>query len=77
VRVAFTVGTGGEAPLVPGVDPDKPETWTLVPDQLEGEAGASPPGAATPGPDRPETPDGPMDPKNPPKAPPKNPPKKR
>ncbi len=77
VRVAFTVGTGGEAPFVPGVDPDKPETWTLVPDQLEGEAGSSSPGAATPGSDHPETPDGPMDPKNPPKTPPKNPPKKR
>ena len=68
VRVSFAVGTGGGPPNVPGVDPDKPETWTLVPDELEKEeAGPASAGPATPEKDRPEVPDGPMAPKAPPK----------
>ena len=66
VRVSFTVGSGGQPPIIPGVDPDKPETWTLIPDLLEGvEGGAPARGAATPGTDHPEVPDGPMEPKDP------------
>ena len=66
VRVSYTVSAGDRAPIVPGIDPDKPETWKLVPDQLEGEGSGAPVrGAVPPRDDRPETPDGPIAPKDP------------
>ena len=37
VRVSFAVSRGGEAAEAPGVNPDEPDTWTVVPDQLQSE----------------------------------------
>lgn len=68
VRLSFTAAAGERAPNIPGVDPDKPETWLLVPDLLAGTEGGAPSRGATPsGPDRRETPDGPLEPTAPPK----------
>ncbi len=36
VRLSFAVSHGGDAVNAPGVDPEKPETWTLIPDLFDG-----------------------------------------
>ena len=35
VRLSYAIGRGGSPNNAPGVDPDKPETWTLIPDLLD------------------------------------------
>jgi len=77
VRLSYAVGGGGGPENAPGVDPDKPETWTVIPDLFGDGAAAT---GATPAPnpgEEPKTPDGPVGPKAPPgKTPPSAPPKK-
>ena len=66
VRFSFAVGRGGLSESAPGVDPEKPETWTPIPDLFDAAGKPKPPGkgdepGATPV-KPPMTPDGPMSP---------------